>query len=101
MLRIVHTVPCEGGPDRPGSWGVEDLTVVAAARLALPADVEVAPSWSRLGPAACQVAVAFGATAWIVPADDTTDLAHLADAIGRTVEEVPYGGDGHGQRGTG
>ena len=34
----------------PGSWGVEDLTVVAVCRLALPDGVAVRPHWRRLGP---------------------------------------------------
>ena len=88
LLRAVLPVPAEGSPERPGSWGVEDLTVVAACRAALPAAVEVIPDWRRLGAPACQVAVAFGATAWWVPADDRTDLDGLAAAIGRRVEEV-------------
>lgn len=82
LLRAVCPVPAEGTGDRPGSWGVEDLTVVAACRLALPDDVAVRPHWRRLGPAACQVAVAFGATGWRVPHDDRTDLAGLAAAVG-------------------
>jgi hypothetical protein len=85
LLRAVTTVPAEGDTHRPGSWGVEDLTVVATCRAALPDTVAVRPSWERLGPAACQIAVAFGATGWCVPADDPTDLEHLADAIGRAV----------------
>jgi 2-iminoacetate synthase ThiH len=83
LLRAVCPVPAEGSPERPGSWGVEDLTVVAAARLALPEAVRVRPHWRRLGPAACQVATAFGATDWVIPADDDTDAAHLAAAVGR------------------
>lgn len=90
LLRAVCPVPREGTDTRPGSWGVEDLTIIAACRSALPDDVVVRPSWRRLGPAACQIAVAFGATAWAVPSDDTSDLTHLATAIGRTVvEESP------------
>jgi hypothetical protein len=83
LLRAVCPVPAEGTPERPGSWGVEDLTVVAAARLALPEGVWVRPHWRRLGPAACQVATAFGATDWSIPADDPADPAHLAAAVGR------------------
>ncbi len=83
LLRAVCPVPAEGSPERPGSWGVEDLTVVAAARLALPDAVRVRPHWRRLGPAACQVATAFGATDWSIPADDPSDPGHLAAAVGR------------------
>lgn len=84
-LRAVCPVPVEGGAERPGSWGVEDLTVVAAARAALPGDVAVRPHWRRLGPAACQVAAAFGATEWVVPDDAAAAGAeHLAAAVGRT-----------------
>ena len=85
LLRAVRLVPADGTPQRPGSWGLEDLTVVTAARAALPHDVAVLPDWRLLGPAACQIAVAFGATGWAVPDDDPTDLDHLAEAIGRTV----------------
>lgn len=85
LLRAVTPVPAEGTEHRPGSWGVEDLTVVAACRAALPATVHVRPSWTHLGPAACQIAVAFGATAWAVPEDDRTDVERLAAGIGRTV----------------
>lgn len=88
LLRAVHPVPAEGAPERPGSWGVEDLTVVAACRAALPDGVEVIPDWRHLGPAACQVAVAFGATALWLPAGDGADVAHLAEAIGRTATEA-------------
>jgi len=42
----------------------------------------VRPHWRRLGPAACQVAVAFGATGWRIPEDDRADAAHLAAAVG-------------------
>ena len=70
-------------PSRPGSWGVEDLTVIAVCRLALPDGVAVRPHWRRLGPAACQVAVAFGASEWLIPDDDRTDPAALAAAVGR------------------
>jgi hypothetical protein len=82
LLRAVCPVPGEGTPARPGSWGVEDLTVIAACRLAMPEGVAVRPHWGRLGPAACQVAVAFGATGWRVPADEAADTAHLAAAVG-------------------
>lgn len=87
LLRAVCPVPADGTPDRPGSWGVEDLTVIATCRLALPEGVAVRPHWRRLGPAACQIAAAFGATDWRVPADDRSDPAALAAAVGR--EAVP------------
>jgi hypothetical protein len=82
LLRAVCPVPGDGTDHRPGSWGVEDLTVVAVCRLALPEGVAVRPHWRRLGPAACQVAVAFGATGWRIPEDDRADTAHLAAAVG-------------------
>jgi hypothetical protein len=82
LLRAVCPVPAEGTQERPGSWGVEDLTVIAACRLALPEGVAVRPHWRRLGPAACQVAVAFGATGWRIPDGDPADAAHLAAAVG-------------------
>lgn len=85
LLRAVAPVPAEGGAARPGSWGVEDLTVVAVCRLALPEDVGVRPHWARLGPAACQVAVAFGASEWLIPEGDGTDAAALAAAVGASV----------------
>ena len=84
LLRAVQPVPADSpGSDRPGSWGVEDLTVIACARLVLPPDVRVRPHWRRLGPAACQVAVAFGADEWALPEDDRADLDVLAAAVGR------------------
>ena len=85
LLRAVAPVPADGGPERPGSWGVEDLTVIAVCRLALPEAVAVRPHWRRLGPAACQVAVAFGASQWLIPDDDRTDAAALAAAVGASV----------------
>jgi hypothetical protein len=51
LLRAVAPVPAEGGAARPGSWGVEDLTIVAVCRLAMPDGVGVRPHWVRLGPA--------------------------------------------------
>jgi 2-iminoacetate synthase ThiH len=86
MLRAVAPVPGEGGAGRPGSWGVEDLTVIAVCRLAMPEGVAIRPHWRRLGPAACQVAVAFGASEWLVPEDDRTDAAALAAAVGASLE---------------
>lgn len=85
LLRAVCPVPAEGAPERPGSWGVEDLTVIAVARLALP-DVPVRPHWRRLGAAACQIAVAFGADEWELPEDDPADPEHLAAGVGATAE---------------
>lgn len=85
LLRAVCPVPAEGTAERPGSWGVEDLTLIAACRLALPASVEVRPHWRRLGPAACQIAVAFGASEWVIPEDDTTEPEHLAAGVGAAV----------------
>jgi len=82
LLRAVCPVPAEGTPERPGSWGVEDLTIVAACRLAMPDGVAVRPHWRRLGPAACQIAVAFGASEWLVPEDDRTDVDRLAAGVG-------------------
>ena len=81
-------MPAEGTAERPGSWGVEDLTVVAACRLALPDDVAVRPHWRRLGPAACQIAVAFGASQWLVPEDDRTELDRLAGGVGAGLERA-------------
>jgi hypothetical protein len=86
LLRVVAPVPAEGGPARPGSWGVEDLTVVAVCRLAMPEGVGIRPHWVRLGPAACQVAVAFGASEWLIPEGDPTDPGALAAAVGASVE---------------
>jgi hypothetical protein len=82
LLRVVSPTPADGDASRPGSWGVEDLTVIALARYLLPADTQVRPDWIRLGPAASQVAVAFGATDWQIPPDDTTDAQWLAAAVG-------------------
>jgi len=82
FLMAVCPIPGEGSDRRPGSWGVEDLSVVAAARICLPGVAWIRPSWRLLGPAACQVAVAFGANDWRIPPDDRTDPVHLATAIG-------------------
>jgi hypothetical protein len=82
LLRAVCPVPADGSPERPGSWGVEDLTVIAVCRMALPDDVEVRPHWGRLGAAACQIAVAFGASEWLIPAGDASDPEHLASGVG-------------------
>jgi 2-iminoacetate synthase ThiH len=82
LLRAVCPVPAEGDSARPGSWGVEDLTVIAVCRLALPDGVGIRPHWRRLGPAMCQVSLAFGASEWLIPADDPVDPAHLAEGVG-------------------
>jgi len=82
LLRAVSPAPGEGTAHRPGSWGVEDLVVIGIARHLLPDDVQVRPDWTHLGPAASQIAVAFGATDWQLPEDDTTDVAWLVGAVG-------------------
>jgi hypothetical protein len=84
MLRAVCPVPADGDARRPGSWGVEDLTVVAAARLACPDVPWIRPDWRRLGVAACQVAAAFGANDWLIPAEERADPELLAAGVGRT-----------------
>lgn len=81
-LQAVCPVPAPGSADRPGSWGVEDLGAVLAARACLPAVPWVRPDWHRLGPSACQIALAFGANDWVLPADDRSDPDHLAAAVG-------------------
>lgn len=87
LLRAVCPVPAEGDSNRPGSWGVEDLTVIAAARLACPDVAWVRPDWRRLGAGACQVATAFGANDWQIPDTDGADPEPLASAAGRTAVE--------------
>ena len=82
LLRAVSPTPAEGDASRPGSWGVEDLVVIALARHLLPSATHVRPDWVRLGPAAAQIAVAFGATDLQLPADDATDVERLAGAVG-------------------
>ncbi len=86
LLRAVCPVPAEGTTERPGSWGVEDLTIIAACRLALPDEVEVRPHWQRLGAAACQIAVAFGASEWLIPAGDAGDADRLAAGVGAVLK---------------
>jgi hypothetical protein len=86
LLRTVCPVPAVGIVT-PGSWGVEDLTVIAAARCVLDASVRVRPSWPRLGAQTCAVALAFGADDLAVPADDPTDVGLLAQSAGRTAVE--------------
>ena len=83
-VRAVRPVPGHGNVRRPGSWGVEDLTVIAAARLALPEVRWVRPDWRRLGAGACQVATAFGANDWVIPSDERVDPEILAAAVGKT-----------------
>jgi 2-iminoacetate synthase ThiH len=87
LLVAVCPIPDDGDHRRPGSWGVEDLSVIAATRLCLPSVRWIRPSWRLLGAPACQVAVAFGANDWRVPADDQTDLEHLASAVGAQAVE--------------
>ncbi len=81
-VRAVQLVPGDDSDERPGSWGVEDLLVTAVARRALGDHVAIRPDWQQLGASACQVAIAFGATEWVIPADDDADPDHLAAAIG-------------------
>ena len=84
LLKAVCPTPADGSPN---SWGVQDLAVIVATRLALP-DVEwVRPSWRRLGAPLCQVAVAFGANDWVLPDGDRSDPEHLARAVGRRAVE--------------
>jgi len=82
LLRAVCPVPATGTLT-PGSWGVEDLTIIAASRRVLGPSVRVRPSWSRLGPQTCGVTLAFGADELAVPEGDRTDVASLAEAVGR------------------
>ncbi len=82
LLRAVSPAPAEGNADRPGSWGVEDLVVIGIARYLLPSGTQVRPDWAHLGAAASQIAVAFGATDWQLPEDDTTDVEWLVGAVG-------------------
>ena len=84
LLRAVCPVPAPG-VETPGSWGVEDLTVVAAARRVFDLSVRVRPSWARLGAQTCGVALAFGADELVVPAEERTDVSALAIAAGRRV----------------
>lgn len=84
MLRAVCPVPAPG-VRTPGSWGVEDLTVVAAARRVFDPSVRIRPSWERLGAQTCGVTLAFGADELMVPADERSDVAALAASVGRAV----------------
>jgi hypothetical protein len=80
-VRAVLLVPGHDTPERPGSWGNEDLLVAAVARRVLP-HTPIRLDWSQVGEAACQVAVAFGADEWVIPADADADPDHLAAAVG-------------------
>jgi len=82
LLRAVCPVPADG-VRTPGSWGVEDLTVVVAARGVLDPSVRVRPSWARLGAQTCCVAIAFGADDLLVPDDDPVDVPALVATVGR------------------
>lgn len=84
LLRAVCPIPAEG-VRTPGSWGVEDLTAVAAARRLFDPSVRIRPSWTRLGAQTCGVTLAFGADELVVPAGDPTDVSALAVAVGRQV----------------
>lgn len=86
LLRAVCPVPATGILT-PGSWGVEDLTIIAAARRVLGPSVRVRPSWSRLGPQTCGVTLAFGADDLVIPEGDPTDVGLLAEAVGRQAVE--------------
>lgn len=86
LLRTVCPVPAPG-VETPGSWGVEDLTVIAACRRVLDPSVRVRPSWERLGAQTCAVALAFGADDLAVPAGDPTDPEALATSAGRRAVE--------------
>lgn len=81
-VSAVLLVPADDSPERPGSWGVEDLLVTAVARRVLPDGVAIRNDWARLGGPACQAGASFGATEWCIPGDDGTDPGHLAEAIG-------------------
>jgi len=80
-VRAVLLVPGPDTPGRPGSWGSEDLLVAAVARRVLPG-TPIRLDWAQVGEAACQVAVAFGADEWVIPADANADPDHLAAALG-------------------
>lgn len=82
LLKAIVLRPEGGGSARPASWGYEDLSVVTAARLAAPEVPWIRPDWRTLGRHACQVAVAFGATDWLIPPDDPADPSLLAGAVG-------------------
>jgi len=81
-LQAVLLAPGDDSADRPGSWGVEDLLVTAVARRVLPEGVAIRNDWGAIGGPACQAGASFGATEWVIPADDDADPEHLAEAIG-------------------
>ena len=74
--------PARATPAAPARGASRTSAVIALARYLLPADTQVRPDWIHLGPAASQIAVAFGATDWQIPADDATDAQWLAGAVG-------------------
>ena len=82
LLRAVSPTPGDGDASRPrvlggrGPDGDRTGAPPAARRDA------GGPDWIRLGPAASQIAVAFGATDWQIPAGDRTDAEWLAGAVG-------------------
>ncbi len=80
-LRAVRLVPGADTPERPGSWGNEDLLVAAVARHVLPG-VPIRLDWAAVGEGACQVAVAVGADEWEIPEGVDADPDHLAQAVG-------------------
>ena len=86
LLRTVCPVPVDG-VDTPGSWGVEDLTIIAASRRVLDPAVRIRPSWQRLGAQTCAVALAFGADDLAVPEGDRTDPEVLVASVGRRAVE--------------
>ena len=81
-LQAVLLVPGADSTERPGSWGVEDLLVTAVTRRVLPEGVAIRNDWAAIGGPACQAGASFGATEWVIPADDDADPDHLAEAIG-------------------
>ena len=56
--------------------------MTAVARRALPEGVAIRNDWTAIGGPACQAGASFGATEWVIPADDDSDPDHLAEAIG-------------------
>lgn len=80
-VRAVHLVPGADAPERPGSWGNDDLLVTAVTRRVLP-HVAIRPDWASIGGSACQVAVSFGADEWVIPDGDDADPDRLAEAVG-------------------
>ena len=85
LLRAVCPVPATGTLT-PGSWGVEDLTIIAAARRVLGPSVRVRRA-GAVGPQTCGVTLAFGADDLAVPKGDFTDVGLLAEAVGRQAVE--------------